>query len=261
MPHVDPNAKWSIVFDLGSSGSRIHVDAFNGLSHAASYLAEVDKGLSSFSGNPSAAGEALTGIMELAMKVPDSAQHSCPVAIRATGGLRLLSDQGLRKRLLNAVKDKFEAVYKRFNPQLITAGVLEGKDEALFAWLAANYLLGTLNGKTPTVALVEMGGASAQLVFEYTDSNAGEHQIKYTFDTKEYDLMQRSDLGYGRLQAKKAVDLWLWKNRKGDGNQRVAHPCLTRGTSQSISLRDGSQETVEMVGLKKSAHSSDAFNA
>jgi apyrase len=41
---------------------------------------------------------------------------------------------------------------------------LTGSDEGIYAWIAANYAIGTLGGDPhSTVGIIELGGASAQV--------------------------------------------------------------------------------------------------
>jgi len=44
--------------------------------------------------------------------------------------------------------------------------VLSGRYEALYGWLGANYLAGTLSDQGESIGIVEMGGASTQISFE-----------------------------------------------------------------------------------------------
>ena len=43
-----------------------------------------------------------------------------------------------------------------------------GSDEGVYAWVVANYALGTLEGDPlQTTGIIELGGASAQVQFHY----------------------------------------------------------------------------------------------
>lgn len=49
--------------------------------------------------------------------------------------------------------------------------ILLGSDEGLFAWVVANYALGTLGAEpAQTTGIIELGGASAQVLIPYTYS-------------------------------------------------------------------------------------------
>jgi Golgi nucleoside diphosphatase len=46
-----------------------------------------------------------------------------------------------------------------------TGTFLIGSDEGVYAWIAANYALGTLGGDPhKTIGIIELGGASAQVL-------------------------------------------------------------------------------------------------
>ena len=46
--------------------------------------------------------------------------------------------------------------------------IMDGADEGIFAWITVNFLLGRLgrSEKLPTVAIMDLGGGSTQIVFE-----------------------------------------------------------------------------------------------
>ncbi|KAG6818813.1 hypothetical protein H0H93_001398 [Arthromyces matolae] len=251
-------SNWTIVFDLGSGGNRIHVDYFlhdsdGAPSHQESYFQEIKNqgGLSNFEGRHAEGAEYISPIMELAQKVPQNERKSCPVAIRATGGLRLLKDQKQVDGLLKAVRDKFLKLNGDFKPDLVTVGVIKGEDEALFAWVAMNFLLGKFShDKTPTVALAEMGGASAQLAFELEARHpqAGGHQIEYSIGTQKYHLFANSILGFGYREARKTVNTHI--SGKGKGTDGVVFsPCLPPRTSRTFPVAGDSEVT--MTGRDK----------
>jgi guanosine-diphosphatase len=95
--------------------------------------------------------------------------HSCtPVSVKATAGLRLLGDDQ-SNTILKAVENRLRS---RWPFQLVQFGsqpavsVMDGKDEALFAWLTVNYLLdrfGSISAKPATAAVMDLGGASTQV--------------------------------------------------------------------------------------------------
>ena len=48
--------------------------------------------------------------------------------------------------------------------------IMDGEDEGMYAWITANYLLGTIKASmppdTPTYAALDLGGASTQIAFD-----------------------------------------------------------------------------------------------
>ena len=93
---ADDGRKYAIVFDAGSTGSRVHVFRFDG--GGAGELALVDDtfeqlkpGLSSFAKTPEDGAASLKPLLETAMKtVPAAQRGATTVEVRATAGLRML---------------------------------------------------------------------------------------------------------------------------------------------------------------------------
>ena len=93
---------------------------------------------------------------------------------------------------------------------------MDGKDEGMYAWITTNYLLNTIQANTPSntpsYAILDLGGASTQIVFEpkfsKPDSSLidGEHKYDLKFGGKMHVLYQLSYLGYGLMHAKAYFD-------------------------------------------------------
>jgi hypothetical protein len=121
-----------------------------------------------------------------------------PVAVKATAGLKLLGEKQ-SKDILDAVANRLRVKYEFHLRSNEDVAVLDGKDEGVFAWITANDLLHTIGGsatgnqripeKTPTFVVLDLGGASTQIVFEplfdekQPDSmlKEGEHKYDLTF--------------------------------------------------------------------------------
>lgn len=88
--------KYSIVFDAGSTGSRVHVYNFSVSSSGESVLLNDDfhqlkPGLSSYSDHPAKGAESLVPLLEaIEGSIPDDMKATTPCELRATAGLRLL---------------------------------------------------------------------------------------------------------------------------------------------------------------------------
>jgi len=115
--------------------------------------------------------------MDEAVKVvPKSLWKCTPVAVKATAGLRLLGEeqsQDILDAVANGLREKYE-FRLRLNEN---TAILDGKDEGVFAWITANYLRHTIGSssatgnqrmpeKKPTFAVLDLGGASTQIIFE-----------------------------------------------------------------------------------------------
>ena len=162
------------MIDAGSTGSRIHVYKSNNCGPSPEYEYEVFKmtqpGLSSFAGNPEGAARSLDVLLDEAVRVVPKALHGCtPVAVKATAGLRLLPGSQSAD-ILNAVEGRIRSSYPFQLQEKAGVMIMDGKDEGVYAWITANYLLETIKASTPpdtpTYAVLDLGGASTQIVFE-----------------------------------------------------------------------------------------------
>ena len=273
-----PLVQYALMIDAGSQGSRIHVYKFNNCGPSPAYEYEVFKqlqpGLSSYKSNPQQAAESLDELMDEAVRVVPKDLWKCtPVALKATAGLRLLGEKQ-SKDILDAVADRLREKYEfnlRSNEDVT---IMDGKDEGVFAWITANYLLhaigrsGVPTGnqripeKKPTFAVLDLGGASTQIVFEPTFDDRqsdsmlkdGEHKYELLFGGEKRILYQHSYLGYGLKQARehvhKLVD-FLAPDQKDPNQKRVvANPCLANGTSDDVIIGEGEEKrTISMSGF------------
>ncbi|KAG8789821.1 Guanosine-diphosphatase [Serendipita sp. 405] len=227
-----PLVQWALMIDAGSTGSRIHVYKFNNCGSSPSFEYEVFKqtrpGLSSYAKDSQKAAESLDPLMEEAKRVVPSNLWKCtPVAVKATAGLRLLGAQE-SDAILEAVKRRLQTNYEFSLIKKDGVVIMDGKDEGVYAWITANYLLNTLpsgpaknngnaaDGNAP-YAVLDLGGASTQIVFKPSfdkDGDGvddgkgleeGEHKYDLHFAGSTHVLYQHSYLGYGLMRARAGV--------------------------------------------------------
>ena len=92
---------FAVVFDAGSSGSRVHVLQFvkpgPGLHRLeVEYFEQLKPGLSSYGDKAEAAADSLVPLLDFAIaKIPKSMIHNTPLIVRATAGLRMLPGEVL----------------------------------------------------------------------------------------------------------------------------------------------------------------------
>ncbi|KAI0372315.1 hypothetical protein BV20DRAFT_964454 [Pilatotrama ljubarskyi] len=267
-----PLVQFALMIDAGSTGSRIHIYKFNNCGPSPGYEYEVFKqrkpGLSSYKDSPGAAAESLDELLDEAMRVvPESLRKCTPVAVKATAGLRLLGEHE-SAAILSAVRHRLEEKYP-FSVQGDDAVVImDGRDEGVYAWMTANYLLNTIRSDSPAgsppYAVLDLGGASTQIVFEPTFDMAkpdatleeGEHKYDLDFGGKKRVLYQHSYLGYGLMSARKSVHKvvefmggLLGKSHGKDAT--IANPCLAKGTRRLVEIQDDRLDekyNVTMVG-------------
>ncbi|KAH9949806.1 nucleoside phosphatase family-domain-containing protein [Amylocystis lapponica] len=259
-PHSpsQPLVQYALMIDAGSTGSRIHIYKFNNCGPAPAYEYEVFRmtqpGLSAYKGRPLDAAQSLDVLLDAALEVVPPALRACtPVAVKATAGLRLLGAPE-SAAILDAVRARLHVQYPFSVQDADGVVIMDGKDEGVYAWITANYLLGTIPAApagTASYAVLDLGGASTQIVFEPTfDSakpdaalEAGEHKYDLAFGGRTRVLYQHSYLGYGLMRARMSVHrlVEFMGSLRGSGSgpdARIANPCLARGTEKRIEIED-----------------------
>lgn len=255
-----PLIQYALMVDAGSTGSRIHIYKFNHCSASGpTYEYEVFKmtqpGLSYFPDDPEAAAKSLDVLMAEAVRtVPVSLQKCAPVAVKATAGLRLLGPEK-SAAILDKVKEHLSTSYPFPLVEQGGVEVMDGSEEGVYAWITANYLLGTLSSASSTsspimpYAVLDLGGASTQIVFEprWEQSEGrleeGEHKYDLTFSGKSHVLYQHSYLGYGLMRARLHVHQLVEfmstirpAASSGGNTPQIANPCLARGTTKDVEI-------------------------
>ena len=261
-PYKDgvPLVQFALMIDAGSTGSRIHIYKFNNCGPSPAYEYEVFKqrqpGLSEYSEDPSAAAESLDELLAEAMHVvPESLRKCTPIAVKATAGLRRLGTQEAAD-ILKAVRQRLQEKYPFSLQGESAVEIMEGRDEGVYAWLTANFLLKTLSKdaskKAQPYAVLDLGGASTQIVFQPTfgmakpDSSLeeGEHKYELKYDGATRVLYQHSYLGYGlkvaRQNTHRLVEFMGSLRGSSHGKDSVvASPCLAKGTEKLVEIDDG----------------------
>lgn len=138
----------------------------------------------------------------------------------------------------------------------------------VYAWITANYLLNKIgegSTSTDTLAVMDLGGASTQIVFEPTFANEtafedGDHKYLLTFGGREFTLYQHSYLGYGLMRARRSVhNLVAFTYSFGQEDTvwddmtaatKIVSPCLGAGRSKKVTLDPPGRSKVDvtMVG-------------
>jgi guanosine-diphosphatase len=299
-----PVVQYYIMIDAGSTGSRVHVYKFNFCTSSPELEDEVFQmlqgGLSSYKSDARGAALSLKPLLETALKsVPASLQKCTPIAVKATAGLRLLGAE-MSLNILKAVRDMLEQEYPfpiadgREAGQKSGVEIMAGRDEGVFAWITVNYLLNRIGSdaksttaekleadKVKTAAVMDLGGASTQIVFEPVYESSvqgmypGEHVYELSnFGGKKYTLYQNSYLGFGLMEARKSINSLSFftyglshpnmarlgeppKAFTGDATAseidtvQIPSPCFAEGKTKKQKVRmQGSKDEIEvtMVG-------------
>jgi len=227
-----------IIFDAGSSGSRIHVytwktggggpkDQFDLVKDD---LLKIKPGLSAFKDKTSEAGASLAPLIEYAKtKIPPEMVASTPMFLMATAGLRMVGE-GPKDAILQSVCSYLSTTGFLFRCDW--AGVLDGRDEGLYGWVTVNYLLDALYASTEArepVGIIDLGGGSVQIVYPtpLTSSAPSGYTQQLDFAGRKHNVYIKSHLGFGLDAARKAA-LDVLTSRH-EASRPVKHPCLPSG--------------------------------
>ncbi|XP_042455727.1 probable apyrase 2 [Zingiber officinale] len=212
---------YAVIFDAGSSGSRVHVFCFDknlDLLHIEKKLElfeHIKPGLSAYANDPQQAADSLIPLLEKAESViPEGLRHKTPVRVGATAGLRALGDEA-SEQILQAVRELLQHKSSlKFQSDGVT--VLDGTQEGAYQWVTINYLSGRL-GKSyaDTVGVVDLGGGSVQMAYAISEEDAkrapkvsdGEDSYvqKLFLKGSHYYLYVHSYLHYGLLAARAEI--------------------------------------------------------
>uniref|UniRef100_A0ACD5XG50 Uncharacterized protein n=1 Tax=Avena sativa TaxID=4498 RepID=A0ACD5XG50_AVESA len=228
-----PPPRFSVIIDGGSTGTRAHVFAAGPDGRpdlARSAVMRVSPGLSSFAADTARAGESLRPLLEFAREKirGEGGAAATEVRLMATAGLRLLEDR-VQEAILASCRDVLRASGFRFEDSW--AKVIPGSDEGVYAWVAANYALGTLGGDPhKTIGIIELGGASAQLTFVSDEVLPPELSTNFSFGETAYTLYTNSFLNFGQNAAQ---DLFreIVRSRGSSENGTLVDPCAPKGYS------------------------------
>ncbi|GMH13409.1 hypothetical protein Nepgr_015250 [Nepenthes gracilis] len=213
--------RYAVIFDAGSSGTRVHVFCFDKnldlvpIGRKLELFVQQKPGLSAYASDPQKAADSLGPLLRKAESVvPEELRGKTPVRVGATAGLRQLEGDA-SDRILQAVRD-FLRDKSKLNSDPDWVSVLDGTQEGAFQWVTINYLIRNLGKKySSTVGVVDLGGGSVQMAYAISESDAtkvrrmsdGEDTYVKNMYLKgqRYYLYVHSYLHYGLLAARAQI--------------------------------------------------------
>ncbi|KAG5442677.1 Ectonucleoside triphosphate diphosphohydrolase 7 [Clonorchis sinensis] len=266
---IPGDMKFAVMVDAGSSGSRVYVYTWRdggGLKtpellrdeFGEPVVKKVSPGLSSFAKHPKDAKQHIADLLDFAKgAIPKASLTGTHVYVFATAGMRLLpiKEQCLIWRHVRSeIRNRYPFKFANTDARTIS-----GDDEALFGWIAVNYLLHRFGleeyskKKKSTYGMLDLGGASMQVAFElggYGTKNST-NIFPLSLRTKSndddessiqsYDLFLHSYLSYGANVMRKRheeVLLYDYLPPWADPEKPVTirDPCLQKGLTINATL-------------------------
>ncbi|KAG9458706.1 hypothetical protein H6P81_003214 [Aristolochia fimbriata] len=249
----EPKTKgYGVIIHAGSTGSTVRVFEFfseggipfvgkDGSSGAVTMNSP--PALLDFVDNPENAGDSIKGLVEFAKeKVPEREWKDTRVRLMATGELGQVGPAA-RDGIMESCRQVLRSSGFLFVDDWVS--VLTGQEEGVYAWVAANYALGTLGGDPyDTIGVIELGGASAQVTLVPTEPPPIEFSRRVKLAGISYNLYSQSILNFGQ------DTVWESLHKKHNGRllkssstsiQDVrVNPCIPKGyyqvSTQAISL-------------------------
>ncbi|XP_063457001.1 ectonucleoside triphosphate diphosphohydrolase 6 isoform X9 [Pan paniscus] len=205
---------YGIMFDAGSTGTRVHVFQFTRPPRETPTLTHetfkaLKPGLSAYADDVEKSAQGIQELLDVAKQdIPFDFWKATPLVLKATAGLRLLPGEKAQK-LLQKVKEVFKA-----SPFLVgddCVSIMNGTDEGVSAWITINFLTGSL--KTPggsSVGMLDLGGGSTQIAFlprvEGTlQASPPGYLTALRMFNRTYKLYSYSYLGLGLMSARLAI--------------------------------------------------------
>ncbi|XP_017502616.2 ectonucleoside triphosphate diphosphohydrolase 6 isoform X1 [Manis javanica] len=228
---------YGIVFDAGSTGTRVHIFRFAQqpgetptLTHET--FKALKPGLSAYADDVEKSTSGIQELLDVAKHdVPVGLWKTTPLVLKATAGLRLLPEEKAQK-LLQKVKEVFKA-----SPFLVgddCVSIMNGTDEGVSAWITVNFLTGSL--QTPgrsRVGVLDLGGGSTQITFlpraqDTIHTSPPGHLTSLQMFNRTYQVYSYSYLGLGLMSARLAI-LGGVEGRPAEAGKELVSPCLPPG--------------------------------
>ncbi|NWW95801.1 ENTP6 diphosphohydrolase, partial [Rhynochetos jubatus] len=229
---------YGIMFDAGSTGTRIHIFKFTQQPKETPKLTRetfkaLKPGLSAYADDVEKSGQGIKELLEVAKKeVPMELWKFTPLVLKATAGLRLLPGEKAQK-LLDKVKGIFQAspFFVRDN----CVSIMNGTDEAsTMAFSLLSHVSGSLDDpQKRSVGMLDLGGGSTQITFlpraeAALQMSPASHTTSFQMFNNTYKLYSYSYLGLGLMSARLAILGGVEGKPLGEGEELVS-PCLPPG--------------------------------
>ncbi|PKS11603.1 hypothetical protein jhhlp_003368 [Lomentospora prolificans] len=264
--------QWGVVIDAGSSGTRVYVYKWEERATITGSLPQVmleevrkvHPGISSYVDNKADVGpNHLQALLDAANDaIPRDDRPHTPIFLMATAGMRMVAEAQQRDLLQEICNYILESSHFYLGNCETHVRTITGETEGVYGWLAANYLLGGLNHDTDgtrndsrdTYGFLDMGGASAQIVYAPNSTETENHaddlkliRLRNLDGTpREYTVFSASFLGFGANVARQRYVDSLKEQYMTDGTRELPDPCMPKGLRTNI---EGNPLTTTRSGI------------
>uniref|UniRef100_A0A2I3HSZ2 nucleoside diphosphate phosphatase n=1 Tax=Nomascus leucogenys TaxID=61853 RepID=A0A2I3HSZ2_NOMLE len=214
---------YGIMFDAGSTGTRVHVFQFARPPRETPMLTHetfkaLKPGLSAYADDVEKSAQGIQELLDVAKQdIPFDFWKATPLVLKATAGLRLLPGEKAQK-LLQKVKEVFKA-----SPFLVgddCVSIMNGTDEGVSAWITINFLTGNFLER-PAGSIVTL------VLFQGTlQASPPGYLTALRMFNRTYKLYSYSYLGLGLMSARLAILGGVEGQPAKDGKELVS-PCLS----------------------------------
>uniref|UniRef100_A0AAQ5YAV3 nucleoside diphosphate phosphatase n=1 Tax=Amphiprion ocellaris TaxID=80972 RepID=A0AAQ5YAV3_AMPOC len=230
--------RYGVMFDAGSTGTRVHIFRFQMDSKEAPRLDHetfraIKPGLSAYADEPHKCSDGILQLLQVAKSsIPPSSWTSTPLVLKATAGLRLLPGEKAQ-HLLDTVRALF--LESPFLSRDDSVSIMDGTDEGKLSLLLT--LQSDLHGDGPTVGMLDLGGGSTQITFSPQDektiqTSPIDYIRSFQMFNNTHTVYTHSYLGLGLMSARLAILGGMDAPPLG-GSTELVSPCLPADFSGS----------------------------
>lgn len=210
-----PVHDYAVKFDAGTSGTKMHVYEWNSeFSPNKTHPLDIreigscttdDNGIDKIKDKDDLHRKFNKCMRQAHSLVPESRKNRTKISLAATGGIRLMgiNSQSVSNSVLNMIREYFSSSGFLFEKDSQVRAI-NGREEALNAWIAANYLENNLQKPellpNETKGILELGGSSSQIVYVPQNVDA-QRSMEVELFGRKYRTYSQSFLCYGLNEA------------------------------------------------------------
>ncbi|RNA42204.1 ectonucleoside triphosphate diphosphohydrolase 1 isoform X1 [Brachionus plicatilis] len=278
---VRSDINYAIQFDAGSSGTRMYVyeylNDFKNMLNSNITLRQIglcrtkgsiishqfylDKGIATIKTYTELKHSFSKCMIQARKLVPVAKWNQTLITLKATAGMRLseLSSPSISKTIFHMIRHYFNQsgfLYKN-ESQVET---ISGKDEALNAWITANFLANNFHqdSNESTKGVLDLGGASTQISFVPLNQSLMDNLLNKNLFGKNYSVYSQSFLCFGIDQARLVYRTSLINGSNDSAS--VLSPCMPKNFEKNFQTLDILRSPCGSGSIKNQSTNLSDFN-